>query len=287
MRNWGLIIVFAGCLLAAPSDLDRARQLYDRTEYDGALKLLLSLTSGASVGGPIWELIGKSYFNRADFKKAGEAFEKAIAADPNKSAYYHWLGRAYGRRAETSGPFTAPAYAVKARQNFEKAVALDARNIEAINDLFEYYLEAPGFLGGGMDKAAALSAKIRAVDPVEYHYSLAQIAERRKEYGTAEEHFRRAVEMAPRQVGRVIDLARFLSKQGRDQESEQLFAQAEKIAPDAPKLLFERARSYIRARKNLDSAKTLLERYLKAPLSPDDPPRADAERLLKQVAAGA
>ena len=33
------------------------------------------------------------------------------------------------------------------------------------------------------------------------------------------------------------------------------------------------------------TAKSLLERYLKAPLTLDDPPRAEAERLLKQAAS--
>lgn len=285
MRNWVISIALASSLFGAPADLDRARQLYERTDYDAALKLLLP-AANASASGPAWELIGKSYFNKADFKKAGEAFEKAIAIEPRNSAYFLWLGRAYGRRAETSSPFTAPGYAVKARQNFETAVSLDGENIEAINDLFEYYLEAPGFLGGGLDKAASLSNKINSVDPAEYHFALAKIAERRKEYKTAEEQFRRAIDMAPRQMGRVIDLARFLSKQGREQESEQLFAQAEQIDPNAPVLLFEHARSYIRSGKNLNTARTLLQRYLKAPLSPEDPPRSEAERLLKQVAAG-
>jgi Flp pilus assembly protein TadD len=285
LRNWVISIALASSLLGAPADLDRARQLYERTEYNASLKILLPVANEA-VNGPVWELIGKSYFNKADFKKAGEAFEKAIAIEPRNSTYYHWLGKAYGRRAETSSPFTAPGYAVKARQNFETAVSLDGKNIEAINDLFEYYLEAPGFLGGGLDKAASLSNKINSVDPAEYHFAQAKIAERRKEFKTAEEQFRRAIEMAPRQVGRVIDLARFLSKQGREQESEQVFAQAEKIDPNAPVLLLEHARVYIRSGKNLNSARTMLERYLKAPLSPDDPPRSEAERLLKQVAAG-
>ena len=66
--------------------------------------------------------------------------------------YFHWLGKAQGRRAETASPFTAPSYASKARQAFEKSVELDGKNLEAINDLFSYYLEAPGFLGGGLNK---------------------------------------------------------------------------------------------------------------------------------------
>jgi Flp pilus assembly protein TadD len=109
------------------------------------------------------------------------------------------------------------------------------------------------------------------------------MAERRKEFSTAEAHFRRAVEIAPRQVGRVIDLAKFLAKQGRDQESEALFLQAEKIAPNEPKVLFERASVYIHSKKNRDAARSLLERYLNMPLTPEDPPREEAQKLLKAV----
>ena len=115
-----------------------------------------------------------------EFKKAGEAFERATQLDPKNSVYYHWLGKAHGRRAETSSPFTAPVWASKARQAFEKSVELDEDNIEAINDLFSYYLEAPGFLGGGLDKAAAIAQKINAIDPIEYHYAMAQIADKRQ-----------------------------------------------------------------------------------------------------------
>src|SRR5581483_6926239 len=108
----------------------------------------------------VYELIGRNFYMQGDFKKATEAFEKAVAADPAKSNTTLWLARAYGRRAETSAMFTAPSYASKARQYFEKAVQLDSRNIEALSDLFEYYTEAPGFLGGGMDKAQALIPKM-------------------------------------------------------------------------------------------------------------------------------
>ncbi|HYO83330.1 MAG TPA: hypothetical protein VES20_18135, partial [Bryobacteraceae bacterium] len=161
-------------------------------------------------------------------------------------------------------------------------------NGEAINDLFSYYVEAPGFLGGGLDKAAALAKRIEALDKAEYHYAMAQIAEKRRETRTAEFHFRQAFQLAPRSIGRAVDLARFLGKQGRSQESDAVFAQAEKLDPAAPRLLFERASMYGQSKRNLDRAKQLLEQYLRSPLSPDDPPRSEAQRLLKQAAqAGA
>jgi tetratricopeptide (TPR) repeat protein len=280
-RLFPVLLLMASALFGA-GELDRARQQYARANYREAIQTLAPV---ASNGDPaVQELTGRSWFMLAEYKKAQQAFEAAVSLRPDNSVYHHWLGKAYGRRAETSNPLSAPMLASKARQSFERATELDPRNIEAINDLFSYYMEAPGFLGGGIDKAAALAEKIKALDPVEYHYALAQIAQKRKDVRTAEHHFRQAFEMAPRSVGRAIDLAHFLANQGRLQESEVVFAQAEKIAPNAPRLLFEKARALVKAKKNLPEARSLLERYLRLPLTPDDPPRSEAERLLKQTA---
>jgi tetratricopeptide (TPR) repeat protein len=281
LRVLPVVLTVAPFLFGA-GELEKARQQFARSMYREAIQTL-----GATGDPAALELIGKSYFMLSDYKRAQTAFEKAVAAQPNSSVYHHWLGKAYGRRAETSSPFTAPMLASKARQSFERAVELDGRNAEAVNDLFSYYMEAPGFLGGGLDKAAALAPKIKAIDPVEYHYAMAQLAEKRKDIKTAEHHFRQAFALAPKSVGRAIDLAKFLSNHGREKESEVIFNQAAKIEPDSPRLMFERASAYVRSKKNLDEAKTLLQKYLNSPLTPDDPPRAEAQRLLKQAQTGA
>ncbi|MBI4876038.1 MAG: tetratricopeptide repeat protein [Acidobacteria bacterium] len=280
MRRVALLGLAAVCALAAAEPFERALGLYQRTDYDAALKILLPL---ASMDGARWELIGKNYFMKGDFKPASEAFEKAVAADPNRSDCHLWLGRAYGRRAETSSFVTAPGLASKARRSFEKAVEIDPHNREAMSDLFEYYVQAPGFLGGGMDKAGALARKMRQLDPAEYHSLEASLAEKRKEWGTAEQQLRRAVDLAPQQAGRIVDLARFLARQGRHQESETWFQRAAQLAPGSPRVIFERARAYIQAQRNQSEARALLQQYLALPLSPDDPPREEAEKLLKQV----
>jgi Flp pilus assembly protein TadD len=274
-----LLALAAAAASAAGLELDRARNLYNSTDFDGSLRLLRAMPVK---DGAAYELIGRNYYMQHDFKQATEALEKALAADPGNSGYALWLGRAYGRRAEAAGPFTAPAYASKTRQYFEKAVQLDSRNLDALNDLLEYYLEAPGFLGGGLDKAAATAGRIAQVDAAEGHAAQARLAEKKKEYGAAEQSFRRAVESAPYQVSRLVDLARFLMRRGRDQEAEQTFAKAEKLAPNSPKLLYERAETYIRNGRNLDLARELLQRYMNSSLTADDPPRSDAQKLLRQ-----
>ncbi len=276
-----VVLFLAPVLFGAPAELDRAQAQFNRAEYKSAIEIL---KQKAGSGDPAANaLTGKAWFMLGDYKKSSDTFEAAVAGNAGSSEYYHWLGKAYGRRAETSNPLTAPMLASKARQAFERAVELDSRNLEAINDLFSYYMEAPGFLGGGLDKAARLAEKIQRLDPIEYHYDMALLAEKRKEFKTAEFHFRSAFDMAPKSVGRAIDLACFLSKQGRLQESEVVFAEAEKISPNSPRLMFERASAYVRAKQNLGMAKQLLERYLQSSLTPDDPPRSEAQRLLRQA----
>lgn len=282
VRILPLGLFFCACAAFAAGELDQARKLYQVTEYEQSLKLLQGLKEPKAL-----ELAGLNYYQLGDYKKATETLEKALAAAPQDPSITLWLGRAYGRRAETSSPFTAMGNASKARQYFEKAVQLDPRNVEALNDLFEYYLEAPGFLGGGIDKAAALAEKVKALDPVEGHWTQAKLAEKRKEFSSAEASLRRAAELAPQQVGRILDLGKFFSKQGRFDESDQQFKQAAQMAPNDPKVLFTTAETWVKAKRNLDRAKTLLEQYIASTkLTPDDPPRADAQKLLRQAQGG-
>src|SRR5579872_2429381 len=217
MRVLAFLAVLSSILSAGGGPkYSRALDLYNHTEYQASLKLLLPPRVADAAG---LALIGRNYFMLGDAKRAGEFFQKAIVAEPDNSVYYHWLGRAYGRRAELGNPFTAMGYASKARQNFEKAIELDPSNSEAVNDLFEFCVEAPGFMGGGLDRAAKIAETIAERDPAEGAYARARIAERREEFSSAEKQLRRAMQLAPREVGRVIDLAKFLAKRGRFEES--------------------------------------------------------------------
>ena len=278
------IFLILGVWLADAADLAPARKLYQHTEYRASLNLLTAIPSPDAES---HALMGKNYYMLGDYKKAIEAFQKADGLQPNRSEYILWLGRAYGRKAETASPLLAPGNANKARQYFEPAIELDPKNDEALNDLFDYYLQAPGFLGGGVDKAEALARKIEAISPAEFYFAQAQLSEKKKQYDTAEEQLRRAMALAPKQVGRILDLAKYLSKRGRYQESDSIFQQADRLAPGSPKVMFEKAVSYIQTKRNLDQARSLLEKYLRSDLSPEDPSRDEARKMLKQAGTGA
>jgi Flp pilus assembly protein TadD len=279
MRFW--VYFFVSVASAASTDVvTRAGALYQHTEYESSLRIL---AQDSAPDEPSYLLTGKNYFMLGDYKKAIDSFEKALHENPRSSEAELWLGRAWGRRAENGGGPMAMIYASRTRQCFEKALALDPNNREAKNDLFDFYLNAPGFLGGGVDKAEAAARGIATERPAEYEFEEAQIADKRSDFAGAEAHLRRAMDLALGEAGRIVDLARFLAKRGRLSESDRLFAQARILAPGKPGIGLAEARADIENHRNLEQARKLLESYLQASLTPDDPPRQEAEKLLKRA----
>jgi tetratricopeptide (TPR) repeat protein len=274
------LLLCAGIEAATAPNLKNARELYDRCEFEQSLKILWAIPNKDA---DAFQLTGQNYFMLGQYKKSTEALEKAVAMNHPTSEMYMWLGRAYGRRAETASPFTASGYASHARKMFEKSVELDPHNREAVGDLLDYYLAAPGFLGGGLNKAEDLAHKVEELDAPEGNYLLAQVEEKRKRYDAAEQHLRKALELAPKQMYRVLELARFLSKRGRTSESDALFAEAARMEPSNPRVIYYRAESYVESRRNPEEARRLLDQYISMPLTPDDPTRESAKALLAKI----
>ena len=280
MRRVPILLLFCLPVLASEEGRSRALALYQRTEYRDSLRVLEANPKPEAVDD---FLTGKNYFMLGEYKKAIGFLEKAVARDASNAEFVLWMGRAYGRRAETNWLLAMPN-ASKARQCFERAVALNPHYHEALNDLFDFYLNAPSIIGGGLDKAETLAQRVKADRPAEYEYDEAQLADKRKDYAAVEAHYRRAMELAPTEPGRYIDLARYLAKRGRLAESDALFAKAAKVAPSDPRIAFERAKIYIENQRNLPEARQLLRRYLAYEITPDDPPKQMAEKLLGEAA---
>jgi len=205
MRGLVSGLLFAVLASAAPqATYEQALSLYNKTDYAASIAVLRTLPESAKS----LELMGRCYLLDGEYKKATEALEKGAQLDPTNSMMWTWLGRAYGRRAETSFALNALTLANKTREAFEKAVKLDPKNHEAVNDLFEYYFEAPGMVGGGRDKARNLLPLIAKNDPAEAAFAGARLAEEAKEHKKAEEQLREAVDRAPKQRVRGLQLIR-------------------------------------------------------------------------------
>ena len=66
----------------------------------------------------------------------------------------------YGREAENVNWFKAMDYAKRTLTHLERSNELDPDNLEILDDLMDFYHEAPGFLGGDTKKGDEIKALI-------------------------------------------------------------------------------------------------------------------------------
>lgn len=175
MKLWVSILLVLP-LAAKTPDWDRAHELVDNEKYKQAIAILEKAPHNDADN---LELLGECYYGVKDYKRAVEVLEQAVELAPKSSNAQLWLGRAWGRRAE-SNKLMGFSWARKTRDALEKAVLLNPRNSDALDDLFEFYLEAPGIVGGGLEKAEGVAKKVIQMDKAWGEKLLAKVAARKK-----------------------------------------------------------------------------------------------------------
>ncbi|HET7873605.1 MAG TPA: tetratricopeptide repeat protein, partial [Terriglobales bacterium] len=172
-----------------------------------------------------YHFLCRLYYQLEQWDNALKMAEKAVALEPQNSVYHQWLGRAAGRKAENSNPFTAFGLARRVRAEFEKAVGLDGANISARADLAEYYWEAPSFLGGDKTKARQQAEAIAPRDPALAAYVRAHLEE--KQGGNrAEQEYKRAISESGNQARYWTELAYYYRRAGRPQDMDAAIRQS-------------------------------------------------------------
>lgn len=141
--------------------------------------------------------MGRIYFDADEYGKAVNWFEKAADYDKDNSTYYMWLGHSFGRRAQNAPKIKQPFLARNSRKNYEKAVELDPDNIEARESAMEFYLQAPGFMGGGRDNAEREARAIMERDSVAGHTAWGRVYSHYEETEKAKENYKEAIRNHP------------------------------------------------------------------------------------------
>ena len=106
----------------------------------------------------------KAALDKDENEKAAELLEQAIKINPRNADYHLLLAQAYGDLAQNAGMFKQASLAKKAKGALDRAVQIDPKSFEARNGLISFYLQAPGILGGSVEKALEQAAEIRKFD---------------------------------------------------------------------------------------------------------------------------
>ncbi len=216
-----------------------------------------------------------------DWDRGIPACERAVALDSTNALYHLWLGRIDGEKADRAGFLSAFVLARRVRTEFETAVELDPSNVAARTDLAEFYLEAPGIIGGGKDKARTQAEAIARTDPGAAHWVIGRLAERAKDEPAAEREYRAAIDASRDGARAWLNLAIFYRHTNRLDQMEQALTTLESRPLDRPESLMDGASLLLRTGRNYPLAVRLLRRYLQSPVEAG--PAFKAHSMLGQV----
>jgi len=226
-------------------------------------------------------LLCRAYFMLEEWDHGIPACERAVNLDSTNALYHLWLGRIYGEKADRASFLTAMGLAKKVRAEFEHAVELDPSNVAARTDLAEFYLEAPGIVGGGKDKARAQAEAIARLDPAAAHWVTGRLAERAKDETAAEREYRAAIDASHGGAHAWLNLAIFFRRTSQFDPMEQALTTMESRPLDRPESLMDGGGMLLRTNRNPAMGIRFLRRYLQSPVEAG--PAFKAHYLLGQL----
>jgi tetratricopeptide (TPR) repeat protein len=220
--------------------------------------------------------LGRTYIERRQPRPAIEWLKKAVEAAPNRSDYHDWLGQAYGIAAERAPVVRQLSLAVKTRKEFERAVELDPANLDAVDDLIEFQIEAPPLMGGSLAKARLHAAEVGRRDALRGRLDAAAIASREGGPAAAERELLGVVQEFPNDARPRLALGTAYVQQGAYDKAFETLEVALRLDPDNGEAYHELAKAAMRSGQRLDRAQELLCRYVKRLPAGDDGELADA-----------
>jgi tetratricopeptide (TPR) repeat protein len=221
------------------------------------------------------------------WNEAVNSCQTAVKLAPGNSDFRLWLARALGEKADRVSFITAYKMAKQIREEFETAARLDPHNAAALSDLAEFYVEAPGIVGGGLDKAERVAQQLDTFAPDRAHYVRARIAENGKNYLQAEAEYKAAIAAAKEPADAWMNLASFYRRRQRWDDMVQAVHSG--VAADTQQgvALADGASVLIRAGRDLPLARQLLEQYLASSNKAEDAPAFETHvqlgKLLTQL----
>ena len=205
---------------------------------------------------------GKQALLQNDADKAAELIEQAVKFKPDNAEYHFWLGRAYGAQASRGSMFSAAGLASKVHAEFERAVQLDPNYNDARFSLIEYYMQAPGFMGGSEEKALQQAAELKKRDALQGHRAYGIIYTRQKKMDLARKEYYDAVREQPSSPRAHQSLGIFLMSEKNYKQAAEEYETAVKLDPAFMPGWFQIGHVAALAETNFGHGQEALRKYL-------------------------
>ncbi len=147
---------------------------------------------------------------------AEDEIDEAIDLSDNVAKYHLLRGQILGQQAMSANVISQGFLAPKIKNAFLRASELDPSNVDARAALYNYYVMAPGIMGGSEEKAFEQATAVVALNPLRGYLMLANYYARVKKDSTeAERQIKKAIGAEPAKGNGYKQLGYFYMNQRR------------------------------------------------------------------------
>jgi tetratricopeptide (TPR) repeat protein len=255
-----LLCLLLSTCAAGQTKFENAVRLYDDGKTEQSKALFLEAVDEAPGNAEAYYFLGILSIN-TDYEKAIEYLQKAIGLAGNNAKYHLMLGNAYGVKAQRAGIFSKLGAASDCKEQYLTAVNLDPKYTDARRNLMEFYLQAPGLVGGSVEKASAQSDTIKTYDPYAGYLAEARVHEYKKEKTQQEECYRKAISIDPKKLAAYRGLWLLSMSDNNTAKADDVFKRASAAVDDKSELYYWAGMYYVE-KNDLAKARSLFQKAL-------------------------
>jgi len=251
----------AHAALAQPADsvVRQATRLFETGNSAGAAALLRPLADSSAAAAT---LLGRMAWQSANYKEASRWLDAAIALDPRRVDAHIWRGRTYIQEIQTVNFLRKGSVAGRARDMFDKAIAIDPTSFEAREARTEYLMNAPGIAGGSIDKARAEANTAKRTSPYRGALLVGRVEEKAGNVAAAEAEYKALLAAFPDSGGGREALTALYQNQSRWDDAFRIIDDRLRANPNDLAMLYQLGRAASLSGQRLEAGEEALRKYL-------------------------
>lgn len=274
------MLLLMSVVCRAQTTIDQAKTLYEAKKYDEAKKILATVKSDNKHYADARYYLGRIAFDQKELDDAEDYIEEAIEANDKVADYHYWMGSILGTAIRDANVLKQGMIAPKIKDEFEKTVALDPKNMEAHWGLISFYTEAPGFMGGSFEKALSEAEAIKKLNVADGHRAYGSVYAKQEKYTEAEKEYLLAYKANPTYTNPIVNF--YINGKQYDKA----FAFMEELVksqPDNMLFQYQLGRASAITGQKLDRGEQCLVKYLTYTPKANEPAHAGAHMRLGQI----
>ena len=143
--------------------LEKGKYLIESNNYEQAQEFFSNLLKDHPKSAEAHYYLGMAYALSDDPGNATKCFKNAVSLKDSSANYHLMYGNSLFNLAGRGSKFKAFGRAKKGKKELERVLELDSNNISARYSLMQFYLRAPGILGGDKTRAKQLMNEMNTI----------------------------------------------------------------------------------------------------------------------------